>query len=242
MIIEHYEAFRTKLKSTELNQENWDILRTESTEMAFAIEDDIESYERNCLGAAIYEESARDIIKTLKKYGCRHIVSLGCGKGILEWHLKRQMPELCVECTDYAEASVEKLKKVFIQGDGFHCFDMINGDYTVFDGRKTDTFFVLYRVSEELSYEDWCKVFRKMHDEGVCNIIYIPDMIATEELAQQMERRHNRQLERGLESTFCGWIYSEDTLEEMFSAGQYRIAEKSRTGELIMYLLVADEG
>ena len=162
MIIEHYASFRAKLKSSALNQENWDILRTESTDMAYAIEDNIEQYERNCMEAKTYELSAEKIVELLSRYNCKHIVGLGSGKGILEWHIKRCMPQMYVECTDYARASMEKLEKVFTKCDGFHCFDMLHGDYTVFG---QDVCFVLYRVSEEFSYEDWCRVFGKMRAE-----------------------------------------------------------------------------
>ena len=237
MIIEHYESFRTKLKSSELNQENWDILRTESTETAYAIEDSIEQYEHNCMESKSYEVSAEKIIDLLKKYDCKHVVGLGSGKGILEWHLKKLMPELYVECTDYAEASVNKLKKVFTECDGFRSFDMLHGDYTIFGPNAC---FVLYRVSEEFSYEDWCKVFNKMKTGGVHNIIYIPDMLATKELAEKMKQKHIRQIEKGLDSIFCGWIYSEDILEKMFAAGQYKIVQKYPVGDLIMYYLRAD--
>lgn len=239
MIIEHYESFRTKLKSSELNQQNWDILRTESTEMAYAIEDSTEQYERNCIESKAYEVSAEKIIELLKKYNCKHIVGLGSGKGILEWHLKKLMPELYIECTDYAAASINKLKKVFTECDGFHCFDMLHGDYTLFG---QDVCFVLYRVSEEFSYNDWCSVFKKMRAEGALNIIFIPDMLATKELEEKMARKRARYIEKGVDSTFCGWIYSEDVLEEMFAAGQYKIIEKYPIGDLVMYYLQADRG
>ena len=73
----------------------------------------MEQYEQNCRNSVLYEISARSIADILKKYECKHIVTLGAGKGILEWHLKKQMPELYVECTDYAKSAIEKLKKVF---------------------------------------------------------------------------------------------------------------------------------
>lgn len=234
MIIEHYEVFRTKLRSAELNQENWDLLRTESSEYAYAIEDTIEQYEENCRKAVSYEASAIHIIEILKKYGYKHIVTLGAGKGILEWHLKKQMPDLYVECTDYAKSAVDKLKKVFTECNKLHSFDMLKGDYRIF---KDEAVFLLYRVSEELCYEDWCNVFKKMREEGVRMIIYIPDMLATKELEEKLNSRHQRNRERGIADTFCGWIYSEDTLEEMFRAGNYKIAEKYPDGDMMMYIL-----
>lgn len=234
MIIEHYEAFKTGLKSSELNQENWDLLRTASEEKAYAIEDDIENYEKNCREAVSYEDASKDIIEVLDKYGCKHVVALGVGKGILEWHLKKKKPELFIECTDYASMAIEKLKKVFIDCDALFEFDMLNGDYRKLDN---NAFFVMYRVSEEFSFSNWCKVFKKMKENNIKNIIYIPDMLATNDLAERMTRRHKRNMERGIQDTFCGWIYSEDVLEEMFDMGGYKIIEKRMAGELNLYLL-----
>ena len=162
MIIEHYEVFKTQFDSSELNQKNWDILRTESGESAYAIEDSTKEYERNCKEAVSYEISSKYIADILKKQRCKHVVSLGVGKGILEWHLKKQMPELYIECTDYAESAIEKLKTVFVDGDDFHRFDMLKGDYQIFN---KDAFFIMYRVSEEFCYSDWCKIFEGKWDK-----------------------------------------------------------------------------
>lgn len=234
MIIEHYEVFKTGLKSSELTQENWDLLRTVSEEKAYAIEDDIENYEKNCRESVSYEDASKDIIDVLDKYGCKHVIALGAGKGILEWHLKKKRSDLFIECTDYAPLAIEKLKKVFIDCDALFEFDMLNGDYKIFDN---NAFLILYRVSEEFCCSDWCKVFQKMKESNIKNIIYIPDMLATNELAERMERRHNRNIERGIQDTFCGWIYSEDILEQIFNMGGYKIVEKRMAGELVLYLL-----
>ena len=237
MIIEHYEAFRTGLGSEELNRENWDLLRTQSEESAYAIEKNKELYEQNCIRSVSYQISAEQILKILEKNKCRHIVSMGVGKGILEWHLKKQMPELYTECTDYAAGAIEKLKTVFPACNAMRTFDIRSGDYSVFE---KGVFFILYRVSEELCYEDWCRVFRKMAAQGVSDILFIPDMLATEELRDKLEHRRIKNREQGRKETFCGWIYSVETLEEMFCAGGYHIVEKCLAGELLLYHLKTD--
>lgn len=234
MIIEYYEAFKTQLDSPKLNQRNWDILRTESQESAYAIENSMEEYERNCKESVSYERSSKYIIEILKKQRCKHVVSLGVGKGILEWHLKKQMPDLYIECADYAEAAIEKLKIVFADGDAFHRFDMLEGDYGKFN---KDAFFLMYRVSEEVCYLDWCKIFKKMKENEIKNILFIPDMLATEDLAINIKEKHDKRIEQGRKDTFCGWIYSEDVLEEIFQAGEYKIAERHLMGELVLCLL-----
>lgn len=235
MIIEHYAVFETKLKSEELNQNNWDILRTKSEEKAYAIEDSVEEYEENCRKAVSYENASKYIADILKKYHAQDVVSLGVGKGILEWHLKRQMPELFVECTDYAGQAVEKLEKVFIKGDSFREFDILNGDYRIFD---KNAFFILYRVSAEFCFSDWCEIFKKMKECGIKNILYVPESLATKDIEIEAKEEHRRHVEQGIRDIFCGWIYSEDVLEEIFSAGNYKIEERIQIGmNLFLYLL-----
>ncbi len=79
MIIRHYEVFKSELGSQELNQENWDVLRTESKESAYAIEDNVEQYEKNCLSCVSYEVAAGRILDVLKEHHCGHVVSMGIG-------------------------------------------------------------------------------------------------------------------------------------------------------------------
>ena len=241
MIIRHYEVFGSELGAQELNQENWDVLRMESGESAYAIEDSVEEYEKNCLDSVSYEAAAAQILTVLNEYHCSHVVSMGMGKGILEWHLKRKKPELVVEGTDFAVRAVEKLKKVFTACDALHCFDMLRGDYRMF---PSDAFFIFYRVSEEFDYDDWRHIFTTMRAQGVRNILYIPDMLATQELAERLERSRARNRRQGRKETFCGWVYSQDTLEELFCAGGYQIIRRlpAGAGELVMYVLAADDG
>ena len=95
MKIKHYYSFpkeiTNKFVSDSLNESNWDLLRTDSVESPFAIEKDVESFIKNCELRSDYKEHSQLIINTLNKLNWtkKKIISLGAGKGILEYHLKK---------------------------------------------------------------------------------------------------------------------------------------------------------
>ena len=105
----------SKFTGDSLNQNNWDILRTDEKQTPFSFEKNIDDFEKNCLARTDYEIVAKCIIAIIKKnsFNDKRVISMGAGKGILEWHLKRLMPELKVECTDYAEKSINLIKSLF---------------------------------------------------------------------------------------------------------------------------------
>lgn len=126
MRTKHYYRFeeniQDKMQEDCLNQNNWDILRIDEKESPFSIEKDVESYERNCKNSISYENAASQIVSLINKYDSisnkNKVLSLGCGKGILEWHLKEMMPDWAIECTDYTEQAINQLKKVFVKLGG----------------------------------------------------------------------------------------------------------------------------
>ena len=165
MKIKHYYFFgdeiQKDLKSDKLNENNWDVLRIHG-DNAFSIENDIREYENNCQQAEEYKKRAETICDILKKNNVNKIVSLGVGKGILEWHIKKQMPNICMICTDYARAGVEQLKKVFLTCEEIQWCDMLETDYSVWN----EATILMYRVSTEFTEQEWKLIFNKMYEGG----------------------------------------------------------------------------
>lgn len=133
MKAKHYYLFekriQNKFQGNSLNKENWDILRMDETENVFAIKKSIESFEKNCMVEEKYKKVAKLIYDLLEssEVDFKKIISLGVGKGILEWHLKRLRPEIIVECTDYTKGAVKQLKQLFVNLDSAYPFDMLGG-------------------------------------------------------------------------------------------------------------------
>lgn len=240
MAQEHYYYFgknlQDKMQGNALDMGNWDILRMDEVDGPFSIEKTIESYEANCMKAESYKDIAEIIVCELKNRDRldRKIVSLGVGKGILEFHLKRICPRLVVECTDYTAGSIEQLKKVFTRMDAGYTFDIIEGDYKTLG---VDSTIIMYRVSTEFNRDQWERVFRRMHEEGISNIIFVPTELATEEDMKKEAERHHNNLSRGITDVFCGWLYSEEEFIEMFGDTLYRIDERIPYKNTAVYLL-----
>lgn len=88
-----------------------------------------------------------------------NVVSLGVGKGILEWHLKNKRPQMRLTATDYTKDALDRLKKVSGICNDYFLFDFKTGDYSLL---KQYDCLVLYRLSTELDFEMWKRTFEKM--------------------------------------------------------------------------------
>ena len=223
MQIKHYYEFKPditqKMTSNSLNAENWDLLRNDDKETPFSIEKSVESYEQNCQSHSsnMYKQAAEIISAEINTHNLKDkkIISLGVGKAILEWHLKRINPSMRIECTDYTPQAIESLKKVFVNMDSAYTFDVINGDYTQFT-QGGGVILLMCRISTEFSKRDWRKIFQKIYDAGIENLFYLPaDFITFKDAIRSNLRRIIRQLQ-GIKYTFCGYHYSESEYYDMF--------------------------
>lgn len=244
MKIKHYYFFdekdSDKKQFEELNASNWDILRTNKRGGSFAVEREISDYERNCNSCLEYKEAAKIICKLLNDYGLkRRIVSLGCGKGIIEWHIKKLMPELYVKCTDYTSESLKLLEKVFIACDEFGIFDMLEKD----DYKKLeqDDIMLMYRVSTEFSIYQWKAIFDKLHQRGIEYIVFVPAEILTLQIAINEKKVQFCNWLKHRKNTFSGWMYSKNEYVKIFAGtdnkSKYEIAYCEKLGNTEIMLL-----
>ena len=240
MKVKHYFAFdkgvSEKFDDDTLNENNWDILRTDESERAFALEKDVESYEKNCIAALKYKNAAEKVCSILdsEKISCKKVISLGVGKGILEWHLKKMKPKLVIECTDYTANAIEQLKKVFIDIDSAYQFDILNGNYPELDIKAV---FLMYRVSTEFSQQEWIQIFSKMYNAGIEYIIFIPTGL--DNLIDMMKEKLIYILNslRGRKNINCGWLYSESEYLKNVYRGGYNAKDKIYFDKTAVYLL-----
>lgn len=208
--------------SNSLNQETWDILRIDDVSSPFAIENTKKEYESNCLSKTDYIEAAELIGKELNEVGGGiNIVSLGIGKGILEWNMKRIFPSFKIDCLDYTEKALEKLRKVWNSPDEFYTFDMIKGDWAKL---KTYDYVLMYRLSTEFDFKTWRDIFYNMYLAGITKVIYVPTGFDNLKIMMREKLIHFKHKIRGREDTFCGWLYTANEFYKMWD--QYYIVEK----------------
>lgn len=244
MKVRHYYVFgdrlQDKFQGDILNEGNWDALRLDEVEGPFSLEKSVEAYEKNCENSVEYKNVAEKICHLLasEDINVQKIISLGVGKGVLEWHLKKMMPKCIVECTDYTAKSIEQLKKVFRDVDAAYSFDILKGDYTRLD---KNAIFIMYRVSTEFSLQEWYDIFEKMHDAGVFYIIFIP--AGLDKVSDMIREKvgHIKNIIRGKKDTQCGWLYSESEFLKMFRGrgGKvlYDVVNKVRLENTAIYFL-----
>lgn len=215
MRIKHYyyfEEIQSKMSGRKINAQNWDVLRSDEKKSPFAIERTAEEYEENCRKSVEYEKAATILCELISSYENNKLVSLGCGKGILEWYIKKKLPDLKIECTDYAEKSVELLRNVFTECNNISVFDMINGDYEKWKG----TTVLLYRVSTEFTLKEWKMIFDKIYYAGIENVIFVPTELLTFRIMREEKIRKFMNLLKGNPTIFCGWMYSKNEFMKMF--------------------------
>lgn len=247
MIIKHYYSFGEKINNEidrngggGLTQSDWDLLRTESGDKAFAfVEKDKEAYAGMCAERMDYRNMAQEILEIMERNGVRdNIVSLGCGKGILEWNIKNLKPGLHIECTDYTTKGINLLKQVFPECDAIYEFDMLNTDHYKRINQE-DPAVLLYRVSTEFDFQTWKGIFRDIFQNGLRHIIFVPTEICTVRIALiEMESYIYHLLkEKGkVRNVFCGYMYSRKTFEKMWK-NYFKIIEAKVSGNTMIYLL-----
>lgn len=236
MICKHYYDFgdniNKKIRGV-LDQSGWDIVRTDSGSPAFAIEESIQEYESNCRSLKEYQTAASAICRIFKKDGVTAAVSLGAGKAILEWNIKRMLPGIKLDMTDYTDNTIERLEKVFTAHDNIFRFDMMQDDYSAV---KDYECCVMYRLSTEFSKKQWIRIFDKLHGQEVQKAVFIPTELASFSMMMKENKYHILRKIRKRSDIFCGWMYTENEFDD-FWKGKYRVKYKKKFNHTALYYL-----
>ena len=239
MPTKHYFVFTNSESMSHLNKEAWDSLRMGTGNPAFQFEATLEEYETNCTRRTDCHEVAKVIRDAVLSIGAEvsAVVSLGAGKGIVEWHLKKFLPSLPMICTDYAESGVASLRRLFRACDRVMVFDMLKGDYGVFG---KDAVLLMNRVSTEFAPSEWMQIFKSCKSSGIKYILFIPTELASIWLKFMETLRHFARRILHRRDTFCGWLYSRRELESLMSTN-FVINKRVRIGHNTAYQLMAKD-
>ncbi|MBQ1171797.1 MAG: hypothetical protein IIX48_04260 [Lachnospiraceae bacterium] len=239
MRCKHYFYFDSLIypinKSDVIDQNTWNQLRVDTNDNPFALEDTKEQYEENCVSKknSAYATCADYLCMLFEKYHICNVVSLGVGKGILEWHLKNKRPQMQLTATDYTKDSLDKLKKVSGICDDYFLFDFKTGDYSLL---KQYDCLVLYRLSTELDFEMWKQTFEKMSENEIKQIVFVPTELLTFKMLLREKRGHITRILRRKKDMFCGWMYSEKEFKTMWSDYYYIEQEKCMFDTKVFFL------
>lgn len=244
MSIKYYYNFdprlARKIQGTTLDRNNWEILRNNQIEKPFAFEKTKEEYIENIQREKGYQKRAKIIAREIKKLNVKKVVSVGCGKGILEFYLKRYLPDVTIVCSEYTESSLNKLKE-YSNCDDFIYFDILEGDYLQFD---LDTCLLFYRVSTGFSFRQWEKIFKNIYKSNVLKIIFVPtELITIKDIfssfcndLKNLFYRKNRIL--------CGWMYTNVEFQYFLTnswKNKKAIIKRIRTENSMIYVVNTKE-
>ena len=243
MAIRHYYAFdndtTAKMQGNALNANNWDVLRTDSADSAFALERTVEAFEANCLAAESYRQAAGALLPRFDRANVTRIVSFGVGKGTLEWDLKHARPALGVYCADYTASALDALRTLFPACDGFIRFDMLQDDYgRLYDGlsQTEGRAALLYRLSTEFTAAQWRQIFQALWTANVQHVFFVPTELLTARLAVNEAVQLTKGLLRGRRPTMCGWMYRRAAFMRMWQ-GLYDTEEVAMPGDTCLFCL-----
>ena len=242
MKIRHYFSFdenaNNNMHSDRLDVDNWNALRTYEDGGPFSLEKTRERWVSNCEYRNDYKQMAEKLLSTIRNNGWTKVTSLGVGKGILEYHLKKMMPELEIVCSDYTKRSMDLLSELFVEGDGFETFDMLQDDYSSLAKRDA---VIVYRLSTEFDKEQWKDIFLKMHEFDVKNIFFVPADFLTVKTGIQEKLRYFLNTLQHRRNTFCGWMYTRNEYLKFFMGNNtfplYQVVKSCRYGDTEIFEL-----
>lgn len=175
-MIKHYYYFGESngLVGNSLDEQNWDVLRVKGGIKDFALEKTGEEWELNCRSNESNKRRAERAVHSVScKY--RNWVSFGIGKGILEWNVKNIEPGISIRGTDYAEASLSVLE-VYANGMfNVGRFNLLSFDD--YDELNVYDVALLGRISTEFDKKNWGRIFDKLYETSIKEIVFIPTEI-----------------------------------------------------------------
>ncbi len=169
--------------------------------------------------------SAATVASLVKRGGYTSILSVGVGRALLEYHLKRSLPQVPLTCTEYAPASVTRLREFFAECDSVEFLDLL----APWQAKDAKCLILLNRVDTELSDEQWSIAFGRMAEAGVSEIIVVATGFLTPRtFGSEMATRLRCRL-RGQTPTFAGYLRTRARFRELWQAN-YVIAEEMAIG------------
>ena len=176
-------------------------------------------------------ERAQAIVSLLKDLNAFRVASVGVGCGWLEWHLKRLLPTLELTCTDYAPATVERLRRVFVECDCVDLFDMLTPHWP-----PDKDAYLLHCVDTELSDRQWKGVIENMRRSGIQQILMIPSAFLDLRLFLAVQRRRLKGLVKRGKTTFAGYLRTKDQFRALWSPS-YPVVKEIPVGNVTGFLL-----
>jgi hypothetical protein len=219
-----------------INRSSWDALRlTCPSDNPFFVYADRHGWQAAAEKNKGLARWAGRLAQHIRARGYSSVVSCGVGGAHLEYWLKHLLPEVDIYCSDYAPQTVERLRQVFPEAREITVFDMLNGAWNVVPGK---TLYLMHRVDAELDDAQWPYIFRKMHQAGVKDIVFVPCGLLTPwiYLKNILKPLLYRLIGRRL--VFSGYLRTEHAFRSIFQE-HYRLEEVFSDADFKAFVLSA---
>jgi len=238
LTVKHYYHFGKKAKEVGrnlLSESSWDAVRIndENNETPFSIPEKREDWIKKCVGHEQMVKRAEAIGQFANKKGFKKIISFGCGACFMEYNLKKQYPNIVLECSDFSPNSVRRLKEIFIESEKIYTFDMLK------DGFKNENglLYLFHRLDADFGNRQWKDIFKRASDSGVESILFVPCAVDTlKSLAKAIIGRWYQVIIKRSKLSFAGYLRNKDELKHLFLS-YYDLSEELNVGDLKGFFL-----
>jgi hypothetical protein len=191
---------RDEVGSTLLSPEAWDAVRR--LPGAFRLPETREEW----LAAGStepYISRAAAVVGLARECGARSLCSHGVGTALLEQQVQLLAPELALTCTDFAPGTLAGLRSLF---EGV---ELVLSDLRDVAGLPEADLHLMHRLDQELSREEWHRVFASVQ----APLLFVPSEILTPVAAvKELVRRVVRP-----RATSAGLFRNEAALRDLWS-------------------------
>jgi len=237
--MKHYYYFGRNSQAVGKNlllPSSWDAIRTDDNqETPFSVPKERDKWVEKCRNHKSMADRAMAITDFLKSQRSKYqrVNSFGVGGGFMEYNLKKNYPEILLNCSDFTPKTVQRLKEVFLEADNIEVFNMMN-DRWVNSG--SDTLYLLCRLDADFSNEQWDIIFRKIHQRGIENVLFVPCDVSTIRFLIREKLGYFIQLLKGRKMTFAGYLRNKDQLKSLFEK-YYNCVQELPIADLTGFLL-----
>lgn len=220
------------------NADSWDTLRLQDgmVDNVFAIPASRQAWERGCYAQALVESHAQAIAQFVRGNFVR-INSYGVGPGFLEFFIKKQLPEVFVQCSDYTARSIDRLRQVFTEADEIIQFDMLNDSWSN-DGSRA--LYLFYRIDTAFDNKQWRTILANMCKNRIAHILFVPCEFLTFQrfLSQKLKYFFYKFL--GKKIIFAGYLRTKSQFLDILNSS-YSITQQLTIGHLVGFVLTIKE-
>lgn len=224
--LRHYYDFgpdRSVVGRDLVSPEAWDRLRTQ-TQSPFSIPDTPLEFARAAERLEDVAERARAVDAWLENHAAQSVASYGVGGAPLEWWLHRLRPDRDLTLTDYGQATVEHLAKLFPEAKVYR-HDLR------YEGPLIADIHLFHRIDTELTNREWRQVMRRFARLPI--LVVAGDVLDMRKVV--VELGHRRRMKRRGASR-AGFVRTRAALESLWRSTHW--AKPLRVHDLDAWALV----